>query len=150
MDGLANGGAIQFEGFRLDRGLFRIQAKGAVEPVALGSRALDLLRLLAARRGELASKDEIIAAVWGGLAVEEGNLTVQISALRRILDQGRGSSCIQTVTGRGYRFTAPITSSRGESSSSPVCRSGTRSIGNRPSAAPVYRRAAFRQYQRLP
>jgi TolB-like protein len=49
-------------------------------------------------------------AVWPGTVVEEGNLTVQISALRRILDENRKEgSCIQTVPGRGYRFVAPVT-----------------------------------------
>ena len=73
-------------------------------------RTLDLLGLLVERPGKLVSKSEIIDAVWGGLAVEEANLTVQISALRRILDQGHEqNSCIQTVPGRGYRFVAPVT-----------------------------------------
>src|SRR5262249_18201983 len=73
--------------------------------VSIGSRAFDLLELLVARPGRLVSKSEIIDTVWGGSAVEEANLTVQISALRRILDQGhRQNSCIQTVPGRGYRF----------------------------------------------
>jgi TolB-like protein len=55
-------------------------------------------------------KEEIMAAVWGRAAVESANLTVQISALRRILDQGRSDgSCIQTVAARGYRFTAAVT-----------------------------------------
>jgi TolB-like protein/Flp pilus assembly protein TadD len=78
-------------------------------PVALGSRALDLLGLLVDRQGELVSKDVIMEAVWPGMVVEEGNLTVQISTLRRILDQNReDGSCIQTVPGRGYRFIAPV------------------------------------------
>lgn len=48
-------------------------------------------------------------AVWPGVAVEPNNLTVQIAALRRVLDEGRtGESCIQTVPGRGYRFTAAV------------------------------------------
>ena len=55
------------------------------------------------------SKGEIIDVVWHGSAVEEANLTVQISALRRILDRGRADSCVQTVPGRGYRFVAPVT-----------------------------------------
>ena len=51
-----------------------------------------------------------MAAVWGRTVVENANLTVQISALRRILDQGRPEgSCIQTVAARGYRFVAPVT-----------------------------------------
>jgi DNA-binding winged helix-turn-helix (wHTH) protein len=63
--------------------------------------------------GDLILKDEIMAAVWLGTVVEDNNLTVQISALRRILDQGRAEgSCIQTVAGRGYRFVAPVTRAR--------------------------------------
>jgi TolB-like protein len=51
-----------------------------------------------------------MAAVWPATAVEGTNLNIQIAALRRILDQGRANgSCIQTVPGRGYRFTAPVT-----------------------------------------
>jgi adenylate cyclase len=51
-----------------------------------------------------------MAAVWGRTVVESANLTVQIAALRRVLDQGRTEgSCIQTVAARGYRFVAPVT-----------------------------------------
>ncbi len=78
--------------------------------MSLGSRAFDLLHVLARRPGEIVSKDAIMNSVWPGLAIEEGNLTVQISALRRTLDQGRAhGSCIQTIPGRGYRFVAPVT-----------------------------------------
>jgi DNA-binding winged helix-turn-helix (wHTH) protein len=53
--------------------------------------------VLIARAGEVVSKDEIIAAVWPGTIVEDGNLTVQISALRRVIDQGRSDgSYVQT------------------------------------------------------
>ncbi len=106
--------ALLFEDrFRLERrGLFRLVQAGKAEPVALGSRALDLLRLLAERQGELLSKDLIMEMVWPGVAVEESNLSVQISALRRILDQGRSQgSCIQTIPNRGYRFVAPVSRS---------------------------------------
>ena len=81
------------------------------------------------------TKDEIMAAVWPGTAVEEGNLTVQISTLRRALDQGWAQgSCIQTVPGRGYRFVAPVTrgdagaaapiSSLGNGSGTPIAVDG--------------------------
>jgi len=51
-----------------------------------------------------------MAAAWPGTVVEDHNLTVQISALRRVLDKERAhGSCIQTVPGRGYRFVAPVT-----------------------------------------
>jgi TolB-like protein/DNA-binding winged helix-turn-helix (wHTH) protein len=115
MGGRGSADILLFEAFRLDRssrGLFRVDQAGIPAPIPIGSRALDLLALLVERHGELVSKDAIMDAVWPGTAVEEGNLTVQISALRRILDRNRAhGSCIQTVPGRGYRFVAPMTHS---------------------------------------
>ena len=106
-------GSFLFEGFRLERwGLSRLCPDGVAEPVALGSRALDLLLLLVEHHGEVLSKDTIMQAVWPRAAVEEANLTMQISTLRRILDRNREQgSCIQTVPRRGYRFTAAVTRS---------------------------------------
>ena len=100
--------AFLFEGFRLERHGELRHADGT--PVPLGSRALDILRVLVEHGGQLVPKQQIMEAVWPGLAVEDGNLTVQISAIRKALDAGRpGPSCIQTVPGRGYRFTWPVT-----------------------------------------
>ena len=70
-------------------------------PVALGSRAFDLLAALVARRDRVVPKDELIEVVWPGLVVEDNNLQVQISALRKVL----GAGAIATVPGRGYQFT---------------------------------------------
>jgi DNA-binding winged helix-turn-helix (wHTH) protein len=126
MDAPATPEIFLFEGFRLDRrggGLFRKDDADADAPVAIGSRALDILGVLIARSGEVVSKDEIIAAVWPGTIVEDSNLTVQISALRRVLDRGRTQgSCIQTIPGRGYRFVAVVANPAAEtgSASSPV------------------------------
>jgi len=104
---------FEFEDFCLDRrsgGLFRQGDAGGVAPLAIGSRALDVLGVLVSRPGELFSKHAIMQAVWPGTTVDEKNLTVQIAALRRILDNGRTDrSCIQTEAGRGYRFVAPVT-----------------------------------------
>jgi TolB-like protein len=100
-----------------------------VRPVAIGSRAFEVLRVLIAAHGDLVSKDEIMAAVWPGTVVEDNNLTVQIAALRRILDHGRADgSCIQTVAGRGYRFAVAVTWHAGDSgiSRTPVVVIGTR------------------------
>lgn len=112
MQALAAADTFTFAKFRLDRrrgGLFRCGEDGAEVPVALGSRALDILVLLLDRRGELVTKDEITAAVWHGAIVEDSNLTVHIAALRRVLDRDRPqASCIQTVVGRGYRFIAEV------------------------------------------
>jgi TolB-like protein len=114
---MASSEIFLFADFRLDRaggGLFRRGDRGAFAPVTIGWRALDLLALLIDRRGDVVSKEEIMAAVWPKMAVEEGNLFVQIAALRAILDkQQSGQSCIQTVIGRGYRFVAPVTRSEG-------------------------------------
>ena len=103
---------VRFDAFRLDRrtGLARLAPAGGWEPVPIGSRALGVLGLLVTHQGELVSKDEIMQAVWPGTVVEESNLSVQVSALRRALDEGRvGGSCIQTVPGRGYKFVAEST-----------------------------------------
>jgi adenylate cyclase len=72
--------------------------------VALGARAFDLLLVLIEHRDRVVGKDELLDRVWPGVEVEENNLTVQISALRKIL----GAGAISTVTGRGYRFTLAV------------------------------------------
>jgi len=111
---LATAYIFLFEEFRLDRwgdGLSRRDERGVFVPMSIGLRALDVLVVLVERSGNLVTKEEIMAAVWGRTVVENANLTVQISALRRVLDQGRSEegSCIQTVAGRGYRFSAEVT-----------------------------------------
>jgi TolB-like protein/DNA-binding winged helix-turn-helix (wHTH) protein/Tfp pilus assembly protein PilF len=78
--------------------------------VAIGPRALDVLEVLIQQPGVLVSKGEIMEAVWPHTNVDNANLTIQISALRRVLDQGRPEeSCIRTVAAQGYRFVCPVT-----------------------------------------
>jgi TolB-like protein len=100
-----------FDRFRLDRrGLFRQDSDGVATAVEIGSRALDVLRVLLERPGDLLSRDEIMGFAWPRMVVEDNNLTIQISTLRRVLDQDcPQGSCIQTVPRRGYRFVAPVT-----------------------------------------
>jgi len=69
--------------------------------VALGARALDVLIALAERAGSLVSKNDLLERVWPGVVVEENNLQVQVSTLRKLL----GPDAIATIPGRGYRFT---------------------------------------------
>jgi DNA-binding winged helix-turn-helix (wHTH) protein len=103
---------LAFEDFRLNvrtRELVRVGTDGSATPVVLGSRATDLLLLLLSKPGELVTRNQILEAVWPNTTVEDSNLSAQIAALRRALDAGRsGAGCIQTVPGRGYRFTPQV------------------------------------------
>src|SRR5262249_20480680 len=95
-------------------GRFRFDAKAAIlfrgaEPVGLGQRAVALLRVLVERPGIPVSKEALIEAAWPGLTVEESNLTVQISALRRVFgEEPGGERWIETLPRRGYRFVGPV------------------------------------------
>ena len=94
---------ISFGPFRFDLGDSKLSFQGA--PISLGSRALDILRVLALAKGNVVSKDRLLDAVWPGMAVEENNIQVHISALRKELDKrADGESFIVTVPGRGYRL----------------------------------------------
>jgi len=74
------------------------------QPAALGGRAFDVLLALVEHRGRVVGKDELLDIAWPGMVVEENNLAVQISALRKLL----GNRVIATVAGRGYQFTAAL------------------------------------------
>lgn len=74
------------------------------EPTNLGARAVDVLTVLVSEYGRLISKSELLDRVWPNVVVEENNLQVQISSLRKLL----GAKAIATVPGRGYRFCLPV------------------------------------------
>jgi adenylate cyclase len=98
-----NGLEVRFGRFRLDLGEQRLLRED--QPVRLAGRALDVLRLLALAEGAVVSKDDLMAQLWPGRTVEENNLHVHVSALRKALDEhGAGHSYIVTVPGRGYRL----------------------------------------------
>src|SRR5690242_10666003 len=79
------------------------------KPVRLGSRAFDILAALVERAGEVVGKEELIARAWPQTFVEDSNLKIQVSALRRALSDGQaGNRYVVTVPGRGYNFVAPI------------------------------------------
>src|SRR5246500_5960416 len=79
-------------------------------PVTLGQRAFEILLMLVNRHGQLVTKDELMAEVWPGVVVEENNIQVHVSALRKVLSTaGDGDRYLLTVAGRGYRFLAPVT-----------------------------------------
>jgi len=79
------------------------------EPVSLTPKAFDILVVLVSRGGHLVRKDDLLHEVWPDRFVEEVNLTVNVSALRKALDGDRsGSSMIQTVPTHGYRFVGSV------------------------------------------
>ena len=96
---------ISFGRFRLHLGLRELWRDQAL--VRLHGRALDILCALAAAKGEVVGKDELMNRLWPGRIVEEGNIHVHVSALRKALDgHGGGHSLIVTVLG-GYRLANP-------------------------------------------
>lgn len=97
---------ISFGQFRLlvDR---RVLFDG-LRQIRLGSRAMSILIALVERAGDLVTKEELVRIVWPETFVEEVNLRVHISALRRALaDDRRTPTYIANIAGRGYCFVAP-------------------------------------------
>lgn len=99
-----------FGRFRLEPSERRLLMNGA--PAELGPRAFEVLVALVERAGRLVSKDELLALAWPNLVVEENNLQVQVSTLRKLL----GHATIATVPGQGYRFTVETEASSADSS----------------------------------
>jgi TolB-like protein/Flp pilus assembly protein TadD len=124
----------QLGSFRLD-GQAGILFRGA-EPVGLGQRSVALLRVLVESAGAPVSKDALIKAGWAGLVVEEGNLTVQIVAVRRVLGQEPGGeNWIETLPRRGYRYIGPVSPAEDESSVAVPMKEATPALSDRPSIA---------------
>ena len=102
-----DGRATSFGPFRL-----HIEQRLLLEgdrPVRLGSRAFDILAALVERAGEVVDREQLIARAWPKTFVEDSNLKIQMSALRRALGDGQaGNRYIVTVPGRGYNFVAPV------------------------------------------
>jgi Tol biopolymer transport system component/DNA-binding winged helix-turn-helix (wHTH) protein len=97
----------EFGPFRLDLDEQAITKDG--QSLQLTPKEFALLALLVSRAGQLVSKDEILATVWPQTVVEESNLAVHVSALRRILGESASSpTYIETIPRRGYRFIAPV------------------------------------------
>jgi DNA-binding winged helix-turn-helix (wHTH) protein len=78
-------------------------------PVALTAKAVDLLLALIMARAQVLEKEELIKLLWPDTIVEEGNLTVNVSSLRKALGESPNERrYIATVPGRGYRFVAAV------------------------------------------
>lgn len=101
---------LEFGDFRLDPNQRLLLRDG--RPVNLTPKAFELLVLLAARTGKLVEKEELLNTIWPDVAVEEGNLAVMISHIRKALgDDPERHQFIETVPKYGYRFVANVTRS---------------------------------------
>jgi DNA-binding winged helix-turn-helix (wHTH) protein len=98
--------AYRFGRFRVDAREQRVTRDG--EPIAITPKVFDTLVVFLRHAGRLLTKEELLQAVWRGTAVEEANLTVNVSTLRRLLADGETQPCIETVPRRGYRFVLPV------------------------------------------
>ena len=121
MHGTARGAAcLEFGRFRLFTRQRELRSGDVTVP--LGSRAFDVLLILVEAEGELVTKEELLARVWPGAVVEESNIQVQVSALRKALGEDR--NLILTVPLRGYRFTGEVHALDGEGRALPAAGPG--------------------------
>ena len=112
-----------FGPFLLDTRERRLLRDGEVVPLTL--KAFDLLQVLVENQGHLLEKEELLRRVWPDAVVEENNLTVTISALRKALGEGpTDRQYIETVPRRGYRFVADLRASAEPAQAAPVVRNG--------------------------
>src|SRR5688572_9173922 len=97
----------EFKNFRLDP-IERVLLRDG-SPVSLTPKAFHLLKILVENHGHIVDKEKLIAEIWAGSFVEEGNLAVSATALRKALDDNASDpTFIETVPRRGYRFIADV------------------------------------------
>ena len=94
--------SYSFDQFELQPEERRLLVGGA--PVALGAKSFELLLAFVERAGELVTREELMQRAWPAQAMDENNLRVQISGLRKLL----GQDAIDAVFGKGYRFTRQL------------------------------------------
>jgi DNA-binding winged helix-turn-helix (wHTH) protein/tetratricopeptide (TPR) repeat protein len=108
----------RFGAFALDRESYRLLKGDA--PLALAPKVIDLLFLLASRPGALVTKDDILQALWPGIAVTDNAITQVVSDLRQALgDDASAPAYVQTVPRRGYRFIATVEALEAPAASEP-------------------------------
>lgn len=99
--------AFAFGAFVLDPAERRLNRGGEVVP--LTGKAFSVLVHLVERHGQLVTREELLNEVWDGVNVDDAVITVNISALRKVLgDDRNGHSFVETVPRAGYRFIAPV------------------------------------------
>jgi DNA-binding winged helix-turn-helix (wHTH) protein len=128
--------SLRFGQFELRRKQRALLAGGV--PVALGSRAFDILCALVDEAGKVISKEEVLAKVWPSTYVVEGSLRVHMAGLRKALGDGRnGQRYIINIPMRGYSFVAPIERIDGEAPAGPVPSAPRRDLSSLPT--PLHR-----------
>jgi DNA-binding winged helix-turn-helix (wHTH) protein len=128
--------AYRFGSFRVDTREQSLTRGG--EAVAITPKVFETLVVFLRHAGRLLTKEELLEAVWPDTSVEDANLTVNVSTLRRLLADSDMRPCIETVARRGYRFVLPVEAERDAA----AARAGGRS--NRPAsiqAQELYARA---------
>jgi DNA-binding winged helix-turn-helix (wHTH) protein len=107
---VSSGAVFSFGPFHLDSRSRRLLRER--EPVAVSDRHLEILLALASHPGTVLSKDALISAAWGDVAVGDNSLEQAISSLRRTLgSKPDGTPYIETLARRGYRFTTTVSKS---------------------------------------
>ncbi len=97
----------EFDEFQLEPDKRKLMRRGEIVP--LHGKAFEMLLVLISNRGRLLTKDELFQLVWPNQIVEESNLTVNMSAIRRALgERANNPHYITTVSGRGYRFSGDV------------------------------------------
>jgi TolB-like protein len=121
---------VSFGRFHLDLRRRELSSNGV--PIELKSKAFDILCVLASAQGKVVTKDELMAKVWPGRVVEESNIQVHISALRKALIEESGEPIhLFTAPGRGYRLAGVQPSDISDEAGV----AGARALPDRPSIA---------------
>ena len=140
-----NGEIFQFGGFVLVPSERLLMRNG--EALPLTPKAFDLLVALVRRSGHLVSKDELLQEVWPGRFVEEVNLSVNVSTVRKALGRNPdGTTLIQTVSKSGYRFVAPVAA--GHSTRASLGPGVTHAVSANPDAYRAYLEGRYHWSQR--
>jgi DNA-binding winged helix-turn-helix (wHTH) protein/tetratricopeptide (TPR) repeat protein len=95
-----------FGSFRLDASQHLLFRDGELVPVS--KKAADILLVLVEQHGQLVEKETLMKRVWPDAFVEESNLAVHISQLRKIINDEDSAHRIETIPRRGYRFVGAV------------------------------------------
>jgi DNA-binding winged helix-turn-helix (wHTH) protein/predicted ATPase len=125
---------VRFDRFRFDAANSRLEDVSG--PIRLNRKAIEILRVLLERRGQLVLKDQLLDEVWPATHVADGVLKVRMTEIRRALgDSAAKPRFIETVHGRGYRFIADVATMVAEAwppAGSPPARPAMRLVGRGP------------------